>query len=92
MVVVALVTLTLVVLTAFLVAPASATSSDFENYMWSYAGVGSNQVVCKKIVMHPEKQIQDRSSNRKVVKMYSTSMVVSDSYCTDLAKPVQDAS
>jgi hypothetical protein len=91
-VVVALVTLELVLLTAFGLAPAHATSRDFASYMWSFADIGSNQVVCKKVVMHPEEQVHDRSSNRKLVKMSSTSTVVSDSYCANLANPFQKVS
>jgi hypothetical protein len=91
-VVVALVTLELVLLSAFALAPAHATSSDFENYMWGFAEIGSSQVVCKKVVMHPEAQLNDRSSNRKMVRMDSTSTVVDDSYCANLAKPYQKAS
>jgi hypothetical protein len=86
-VVVALVTLGLVLVTTLTLAPAQATSSDFENYIWSFAEVGSDRVVCKKVMMHPQQQIQDRLSNRKLVQMSSTSTVVSDSYCANSAKP-----
>ena len=91
-VVVVLVTLELVLLTAFALAPANATSSDVGNYAWGFAYVGSNQVVCKKIVIHPEEQLKSSSDRRKVVKVTYGSTVVSDSYCANLAKPYQEAS
>ena len=86
-IVVALVTLELVLLTAFALAPANATSSDFETYIWSFADLGSNQVVCKKVVMHPGELVQSKSSDRQVVRMNSASAIVSDSYCAYSAKP-----
>ncbi|MBD1942775.1 hypothetical protein H6F50_10465 [Coleofasciculus sp. FACHB-712] len=86
--IVALLTLEIVLLSALALSPANATSSDFENYIWSFADVGSHQVVCKKIVMHPEKQLQSGESGRQVVKMSSTSTVVSHSYCAASTKPV----
>ncbi|MBD0343580.1 MAG: hypothetical protein ICV63_01825 [Coleofasciculus sp. Co-bin14] len=88
-VVVALVTLGLVLVTTLTLAPAQATSSDFENYIWSFTDVGSDRVVCKKVVMHPQQQLRDRLSNRNLVQMSSTSTVVSDSYCANSAKPYQ---
>ncbi|HBB31231.1 MAG TPA: hypothetical protein DDZ80_28275 [Cyanobacteria bacterium UBA8803] len=84
---VALVIAELVLLTTLTIAPAQATLSDSEFYTWSFAYPGSNQVVCKQIVMHPEKQIQSPSSERKVTKISSNSIVVSDSYCANLTKP-----
>ncbi len=91
-VVVVLVTLELVLLTAFALAPANATSSDVGNYAWGFAYVGSNQVVCKKMVMHPQEQIQSQLDHRKVVKVSYDSTVVSDSYCANLAKPYPQGS
>jgi hypothetical protein len=91
-VVVALVTLELILLTSFALAPANATSSDLENYIWSFADVGSNQVVCKKVVMHPQKQLKSQWDNRQLVQMSSSSTVVNDSYCANLAKPYQGGS
>jgi hypothetical protein len=89
-VIVALVTLELVLLTALALPPAQATNSDFESYIWSFADVGSNQVVCKRVAMHPQEQLQ--SQNRRVVKMVSRSTVVGDSYCANSAKPYSIAS
>jgi hypothetical protein len=83
----ALVTLGLVLLASFALAPANAATSDFESYTWSYASLGSNQVVCKKVVMHPGKQLQRSSSKEQVVQMSSTSTIVSDRYCANSAKP-----
>ncbi|HAA27307.1 MAG TPA: hypothetical protein DCE56_06030 [Cyanobacteria bacterium UBA8553] len=87
LVIVFLVTVELVLLTAFALAPANATSTDVENYSWGFAYVGSNQVVCKKLAMHPQEQIQSQLDRRKVVKVSYDSTVVSDSYCANLAKP-----
>ena len=92
LVVVFLVTLELVLLTAFALAPAHATSTDVENYTWGFAYVGSNQVVCKKLAMHPQEQIQSQLDHRKVVKVSYDSIVVSDSYCANLAKPSLEGS
>lgn len=87
-VIVVLVTLEIVLLTALTLSPAEATTtSDYVNYMWSFADVGSNQVVCKKVVLHPEKQLKSDESDRQVVKMSSKSSVVSDSFCANTAKP-----
>ncbi len=91
-VVLALVVLELVLLSTFVLSPADAAMSDFENYMWGFASVDSTQVVCKKVVMHPEKQLQRNSSKDKVVKMRSRSTVVDDSYCANSAKPYQASS
>ncbi|MEW6492854.1 MAG: hypothetical protein AB1589_10150 [Cyanobacteriota bacterium] len=91
-VIVFLVTLELVLLSSFVLPPARATTPNMQSYIWSFADVGSSQVVCKKLVMHPEQQLKDRSSNRELVKMSSASTVVSDKYCANLAKPYQKAS
>ena len=87
-----LVALELVLLSSFVLPPAKATTPNMESYIWSFAEVGSNKVVCKKLVMHPEQQLKDRSSNRELVQMSSASVVVSDKYCANLAKPYQKAS
>lgn len=80
----------LVLLTLLTQSPTDAASRKFENYMWSFADVSSNQVVCKKMVIYPEKESVYRGS--KSIKMYSTSIVVNDSYCANLAKPYQASS
>lgn len=91
LVIVFLVSLQLVLLSSFVLPPAKATNPNMESYLWSFADVGSSQVVCKKLVMHPGQQLKDRSSNRKLVQMSSVSTVVSDKYCANLAKPAQKA-
>lgn len=91
-VIVALVTLEIVLLSALTLSPANATTSDLETYVWSYAGVGNHEVVCKQLVIHPQKQLKDRSSKRQVMKMSSGSKIVNDSYCANSAKPYQVAS
>lgn len=91
LIIVFLVTLELVLLSSFLLPPAEATTPNMESYLWSFADVGSSQVVCKQLVMHPGQQLKDRSSNRELVQMSSASKVVSDKYCANLAKPVQKA-
>jgi len=52
-VITALVALEIVLLSSFL-SPAEAVVSDTENYIWDYASVGSSEVVCKRVVFHPE--------------------------------------
>jgi len=67
--------------------PARVASDQLESYIWSFADLGSNQVVCKKIVMHPESQLLRSSSNERVIKMDSASTIVNDSYCANSPKP-----
>lgn len=86
-VIIALVTLNVVLLTALALSPANAASRDYEQYMWSFAGVGSNQLVCKQVAIHPDKELQSRDSSRKVIQMYSNAQIVSDRHCANLAKP-----
>lgn len=88
----ALVTLELVLLSALVLPPADAASSDFENYIWGFASAGSNQLVCKKVAMQPDQWWQPGSSKNQAVKMYSTSTVVSDRYCANSAKPYPQVS
>jgi hypothetical protein len=49
-VVVALVSLGLVILTTLALAPADAATSNSETYIWSFASLDSNQLVCKQVV------------------------------------------
>ena len=89
-----LVVLELVLLTTLALSPVNAAISNpeqvasdkLESYIWSFADLGSNQVVCKKIVMHPESQLRRSSSNNPVIKMDSTSTIVNDSYCANSPK------
>lgn len=82
-----LTTLALTPVNAAVSSPDNATAGNVENYIWAFADLGSDRVVCKKIVMHPEKQLLRSSSDEQVIKMSSTSTVVSDRYCANLAKP-----
>lgn len=82
-----LVMFALVLLSRFALAPANASTSGYENYIWTYESIGSNQLVCKKIVMHSGEQLTRPSSNEKVVQMGSTATIVSDRYCANSAKP-----
>lgn len=85
--VLALVSLGLVILTNLALAPADAAMSNSETYIWSFASLDSNQLVCKQIVMHPERALHRRSSQEQVVQMNSISTIVSDRYCANSAKP-----
>jgi len=89
LVIVALVTLEIVLLSALTLSPANATSSSGElgNYIWGFADIGSTEIVCKQITIHPEKQVRSRSSDREVIQMDSSSIVVSDRFCAGLTKP-----
>ena len=86
-VILALATLGVVLITSFAFSPAKATTSDLELYTWGYPYVGSEQVVCKKIVTHPEQRPMPKSSDMQPVKIRSK--VVSDRYCAHLTKPAQ---
>lgn len=86
-VVVALVSLGLVILTTLALAPADAATSNSETYIWSFASLDNNQLVCKQVVMHPERSLQRRSSQEQVVQMSSISRIVSDRSCANSAKP-----
>lgn len=91
-VVLALVSLGLVLLTTFALAPADAATRDVESYIWSFSPFDGNQLVCKQVVMHPERQLQRRSSQEQVVQMKSISNIVDDRYCANSAKPIMEGS
>jgi hypothetical protein len=86
-VIVALATVGLVLITTFAFSPVNATTSDLELYTWGYPYIGSDQVVCKKIVTHPEQRPMPKSSKMQPVKIRS--IIVSDRYCDHLTKPAQ---
>jgi len=86
-VVVVLVVAELVLLTAFRLAPAQATPSDSQVYTWGFVRPGSQHLVCKRITIHPEKEVVSQSSHHKSIKMSSKSKIVEDSYCSHLTKP-----
>jgi len=83
--IVALVTLGLVLVTAFGLSPASATVSNPEFYAWNFASVGSSELVCKKTVVVPQDQIIPSSSMQAV---RINSAIVDDKFCTNSTKPV----
>lgn len=87
-VVLALVSLGLVLVTTLTLAPANASTSNVETYIWSFAPFEGNQLVCKQVVMHPERQLQRYSSKEQVVQMSSYSHIVDDRYCANSAKPL----
>jgi hypothetical protein len=83
--IVALVTLGLVLVTAFGLYPASATVSNPEFYAWNFASVGSSELVCKKTVVVPQNLIIPSSSMQAV---RINSAIVDDKFCTNSTKPV----
>lgn len=80
----ALVSVELVLLSTFF-QPANATVKDTEFYTWDYASVGSKQLVCKEVIIHPKKRLMPESSDLQPVAIRSK--VVSDRYCTKSARP-----
>ena len=85
-VIVSLVALELVLLSAFALPPANATVSNPEIYTWNFAYVGSNELVCNKVVIAPENRELPSSSPMQAVNISST--VVDGSYCANSAKPI----
>ncbi|MEG5058059.1 hypothetical protein QUB60_08355 [Microcoleus sp. A2-C5] len=83
--IIALVTLGLVLVTAFGLYPASATVSNPEFYAWNFASVGSSELVCKKTVIVPQNLIIPSSSMQAV---RINSAIVDDKFCTNSTKPV----
>lgn len=83
--IVALVTLGLVLVTAFGLYPASATVSNPEFYAWNFASVGSSELVCKKTVVVPQDLIIPSSSMQPVS---INSAIVDNKFCANSTKPV----
>lgn len=83
--IVALVTLGLVLVTAFGLSPASATVSNPEFYAWNFASVGSTELVCKKTVVVPQDLIIPSSSMQAVS---INSAIVDHKFCAKSTKPV----
>ncbi len=79
-----LITLELVLLTTFF-QPANATVKDSEFYTWDYAGIGSEKLVCKQVIIHPKKSLMPESSEMQPIAIRS--QVVSDRYCASSAQP-----
>ncbi|GAB4289099.1 MAG: hypothetical protein Fur0025_23460 [Oscillatoriaceae cyanobacterium] len=65
--------------------PAMATSTDMESYLWTPAGVGRDEIVCKRVVIHPEGRPLPQSSQQQPVQIRSA--IVSESYCAGMPKP-----
>ncbi|NEP10822.1 MAG: hypothetical protein F6K14_11515 [Symploca sp. SIO2C1] len=86
-VIIALATVGLVLTTNLMFSPVNATTSDLELYTWGYPYLGSEQVVCKKIITHPKQRPMPKSSKMEPVKIRST--IISDRYCDHLTKPAQ---
>ncbi|MBE9183403.1 hypothetical protein IQ270_01345 [Microcoleus sp. LEGE 07076] len=83
--IVALVTLGLVLLTAFGLHPASATVSNPEFYAWNFASVGSSELVCKKTVVVPQNLLFPSSSMQAVT---INSAKVDRKFCANSTQPV----
>ena len=84
-VIAALVALEIILLHSWSLPPANATTPDSEVYIWDYASVGSSELVCKKVVFHPENrplppgvEVQPASIRSKIVQ---------DAECSHLRKP-----
>ena len=79
---IALSTLVLVLLTSL--PPATAQMKGTQTYTWSFARLGSDRVVCKKINTVLEKE-QPRTQDKQAGHISST--IVRDSYCANSVKP-----
>ncbi|MBE9165377.1 MULTISPECIES: hypothetical protein [Microcoleaceae] len=82
--IVALLTLGLVLVTAFGLRPASATVSNPEFYAWNFASVGSSELVCKKTVVVPQNKIV--ASSMQAVSINSA--IVDNKFCENSTKPL----
>lgn len=78
----ALIGLAIVLLLDSLLMPARAALKDADVYQWSYANLGSSQLVCKKIAFHPKSQSSPTPSGQQSVQIHSA--IVDDSYCAHL--------
>ncbi|MEL7036906.1 MAG: hypothetical protein AAFO04_14975 [Cyanobacteria bacterium J06592_8] len=65
--------------------PAHATADDSQVYIWDYATVGSNQVVCKQVIFHPVARPLPKGVD--VQPTHISSHVVEESDCANLTKP-----
>jgi len=82
----ALVALGIVLLSSWVLPPANATFTDSEVYIWDYASVGSSQLVCKKVVFHP--QNRPLPPGVEVQPARIDSRIVNDADCNHLTKPI----
>ncbi|MCL2934277.1 MAG: hypothetical protein MGG11_19130 [Trichodesmium sp. MAG_R03] len=85
-IVIALITIELILLTGFVKSPANGTIRDSEFFIWDYASLSNDQVVCKKMIFHPINRKLPESSDLKPINIHS--QVVHDEYCSNLTKPV----
>ncbi len=85
-VIAALVALEIVLLSSWVLPPANATSPDSEVYIWDYASIGSSQLVCKKVVFHPENRPLPPGVEVQPTRI--NSRIVNDSNCDHLTKPI----
>ncbi|MEB3343471.1 hypothetical protein [Okeania sp.] len=83
---IALISLELVLLSAFIKVPANANIRDLEVFTWDYASINNSQIVCKKVKFQPANRKLPESSDMEPVKI--NSQIIDDSYCFDLTKPV----
>lgn len=85
-VIAALVALQIVLLSSWVIPSANATSPDSVVYVWDYAAIGSSQVVCKKVVFHPENRPLPAGVEVQPARINST--IVNDADCSHLTKPI----
>lgn len=84
--IVALLTLGLILVTAFGLRPASATVSNPEFYAWNFASVGSSELVCKKTVVAPQDLVLPSSPMQAV---NISSAIVDEKFCANSTKPLK---
>lgn len=82
----ALVALEIVLLSSWVIPSANATSPDTEVYIWDYAAIGSSQMVCKKVVFHP--QNIPLPAGVEVQPARIDSRIVNDADCSHLTQPI----
>ncbi|HIK10009.1 MAG TPA: hypothetical protein IGS52_07055 [Oscillatoriaceae cyanobacterium M33_DOE_052] len=75
----------LTIIATIALSPAMATSTDMESYLWTPAGVGRHEIVCKRVIIHPEARPLPQSSHQQPVQIRSA--IVSENYCAGMPKP-----
>ncbi len=83
---IALICLEIVLVTVLRNNPVNATVSDPATYTWDFRRIGSEQVVCKQVMIRPGKRVVPKSSDKQSIQVRS--QIVADSYCANLTKPV----
>ncbi|MCG5056748.1 MAG: hypothetical protein KA714_01710 [Limnoraphis sp. WC205] len=85
----ALTALVLVFLGSGTFTPANATinptTDDSQVYIWDYAAIGSNQVVCKQVAFHTLSRPLPKGVD--VQPAHISSKVVDQGFCANLTKP-----